>query len=721
MIELRYMHIKENINELYDYSYRYRFTRTEKADTEQRGKRQMSKDIFSPINIGNVTLKNRVVMAAMELGFCNETRGYINQHMLDFFSQHAKGGPGLIIVGGGQIDPVNYTDRDMVCVSEDDAKSGLRQLTDVIHREDCKVFLQLMHSGRYAPSAIYHGIGPVAPSPIASRLTGEVPHELTCDEIQQLIRFYADAALRAKEAGFDGIEICTNSGYLIGEFLSPLTNKRQDKYGGNLSGRMTFLCEIISAVKVSAGADFAISVRIGGSDFMPGGNTLTDAVYIAQTLEKLGVNMISVTGGWHETPVPQVTMEVPAGAFAYLGAAIHKAVSIPVAMSNRLDMKAASRIIKDDMADMAVLARAFLADPACAKKAENDQFESIRPCVGCNQGCLDNILRHKPVKCLVNASVGKEPELMEKGRLPEESAAAAKKRLLVIGAGPAGLEFARAASQRGHAVTVLEKDAEPGGQLRLAAAPPGRKDFEKFIRYLYHACIHNGVQFLFNTEANEETLTKQMEAKVFDRIILASGAHPSQPKFTVTFGANVVQAWDVLSGKADVGSSVFIIGGGAVGVETAMYLADIGTLSPEQLSFLFMNNAEAADRLRELMTKGTKRITIAEMDRKIGKDIGLTSRWGMISRLKQADVNILTNTRVEKITSDGVQVISDDGSHQFFAAETIVLATGSHPNDHLINTLRKFSDWITVIGDSSGPAKAMDAVSDAYYAAIRLD
>lgn len=679
-----------------------------------------NKNLFSPISIGNLTLKNRVIMAPMELGFCNETKGIINRQMIEFFRLRAQGGPGLIIVGGGQIDPANYTDLDMVCISDDTAMDGLKQLTDTIHQEDCKVFIQLLHSGRYAPSSLYHGIGPVAPSPAASRLTGEVPHELTVEEILQLTKLYAAASLRAKNCGFDGIELCTNSGYLIGEFLSPLTNQRTDRYGGSLKERMTFLLEIIAAVKAAVGPDFPLSIRIGGNDFMAGGNGLDDAVFIARELEKAGVNLISVTGGWHETSVPQVTMDVPPGAFSYLGAAIHRAVSVPVAMSNRLDMATAQRLIQEDLADLAAMARPFLADPDCVKKAQQENFDSIRPCLGCNQGCLDNIMRHRPAKCLVNPSVGREAELIQTGMLPECRKTSEPKTILVVGAGPAGMEFARTASARGHKVTVWESKKEPGGQLSLAAAPPGRQDFEKLTHYLYHACLQNNVRFCFETRAEKKTLTRQLKTGAFDHIVLATGARPLQPPIPADPDADVVQAWDVLAGKSETGKSVLIIGGGAVGVETALYLAQEGTISPQQLAFLLLNKAESEDRLMQLLTHGSKQITVVEMDRKVGKDIGLTSRWGMISRLKQSGAAILTNARAEEITSNGVKLTLQDGSVQHLDADTVVLAAGSRPDNHLEKELKEFADKITILGDAGGPRKAQDAVAQGYNAAIAL-
>lgn len=676
--------------------------------------------LFSPIHIGNLSLKNRVIMAPMELGFCNETKGLINPQIIEFFRLRAKGGPGLIIVGGGQIDPDNYTDLDMVCISDDTAIEGLKQLTHVIHQEDCKVFLQLMHSGRYAPSSLYHGIGPVAPSPVSSRLTGETPHELSCDEIRQLTEFYAAASLRAKNCGFDGVELCANSGYLIGEFLSPLTNQRTDRYGGDLAGRMTFLREIIADIRAAAGSDFPLGVRIGGNDFMAGGNQLEDAVYIARELEKSGVNLISITGGWHETSIPQVTMDVPPGTFSYLGAAVHQAVAVPVAVSNRLDMETAQQLVEEDIVDMAAMARPFLADPACVQKAQQGDLDSIRPCLGCNQGCLDNIMRHRPVKCLVNPSVGREAGLMQEGVMPEHLRATNPQKLLVVGAGPGGMEFARTASARGHLVTVWEAEKEPGGQLNLAAAPPGRQDFKKLVNYLYHACLQNGVRFCFETRAEKKTLARQIKTGGFDRIILATGARPVQPPVPADPDADVVQAWDILAGIARTGRSVLIIGGGAVGIETALYLAQIGTLTPQQLSFLFLNKAESEAHLTRLLTHGSKQITIAEMDHKIGKDIGITSRWGMISRLKQAGVQILTDARAEEITSGGAKLALQDGAVQHIAAETIVLAAGSRPDAHLLKELEEFSDRITVLGDAGSPGKAMDAVAQGYQAAIEL-
>lgn len=405
---------------------------------------------YEPGRIGNVEIRNRLVMGPAGFGFCDETEGRVNDKAIEFFRQRARGGVGLIDIGALQIDPTLYTNYDMLKIFDDSYIPDLRRLTDAIHAEGAKVMGQLLHQGRYCASRQYDGKIGVAPSAVFARYTGETPRELSLEECEELVRQYGLAAGRAVKAGFDAVEICTNSGYLIGQFLSPVTNLRTDKYGGaTVAERMTFLLEVVDSIRGAVGAGFPVSVRVGGNDFVPGSNTNDDAVIIASMLEKAGVNAINVTGGWHETFLPQVTMDVPYGVFSYCGKRIKDAVSIPVIQSNRMNVAAAERLIDEGVVDFVSMARPLVADPYLMRKASEGRYSEIRPCVGCNQGCLDHIMRHMPITCLVNAEVGREFENLKDGLLPTECVSESPEKILVVGAGPSGMEFARIAKCRG--------------------------------------------------------------------------------------------------------------------------------------------------------------------------------------------------------------------------------------------------------------------------------
>ena len=687
-----------------------------------------NRKLFTPIKIGNVELPNRMIMAAMETGFCNDTDSLINDKIVNYFKLRAKGHPGLIIVGGGMIDPENRATKDMINICDDTSLEGLKRLTDAIHEEGTKCFIQLLHAGAYARSSVYDGPGPVAPSPVKSNFTGEVPHELTVEEILRIEKLYGQAVDRARRAGFDGVEICTNSGYLHGQFLSAVTNKRTDKYGGDLDHRLTFLRETLAEIRSAVGDDFPVSVRLGGNDLVPGGNTLEDAVEVAKAAEQAGASMISVTGGWHEAQVPQVTPDVPAGVYFLFGRKIKEAVTIPVTQSNRMNPQLAEEIVGNGITDMITMARPFLAEPQLADKAKAEDYGSIRPCLSCNQGCLDNLMRQREIHCLVNATVGREDVLAPDGVAAEDIPAEDPSRILVVGAGVAGLEFARVAASKGHDVTIWEKSLQTGGQVNLASVPESKRTFSKIIDYLTDACLQAGVGLAMGMEASADAIAASLEDGTFDKVVIAAGAVPITPHIDTEEGANVVQAWDVLAGDAATGNKVAVIGGGAVGVETAVHLAKEGTLTPEQFTFLYKNHVESPEYLESLLYKGVKDVSLLEMTPKIGKDIGPTTKWIAMTDLKKHGVKQHKNSRVLRITGEGVyyefidpKAENPQPEERFLEADTVVLAIGAKPEDGLYGKLSsKYEGRIYNIGDSSGIGKAIDAIEAAYKLAAEI-
>lgn len=336
--------------------------------------------LLQPGYIGKMELKNRFIMGPMGHGFCDETDGYVNDRLIEFFRQRAKGGYALIDLGAVQIDPLFNTSEGILKLYDDSFIPAMKRLTDVVHKEGSKIMAQLLHQGRYANSREY-GQTAMAPSAVFSRYTGETPREMTLEECEQMVINYYNAAKRVVEAGFDAVEISTNSGYLIGQFLSPLTNLRTDKYGGNtLEERMTFMLEVIAAVRDAVGPEFPVVIRICSNDLLPGSNTNNDACKVAAAAEKAGADAIHVTGGWHEATVPQATMDVPLGTFAYFGKRIKDCVSIPVIQCNRMNIDTAARIVYEDMADFVAFARHSIAEPEMPlKKRKTKLFIKFRP------------------------------------------------------------------------------------------------------------------------------------------------------------------------------------------------------------------------------------------------------------------------------------------------------------------------------------------------------
>ena len=561
--------------------------------------------LFTPIEIGPITLKNRVVMPAMHLLYTPD--GEVTDQLVDFYVERADGGAGLIIVGGCPIDDASGMSA-MILLTEDRFIPGLARLTGAIHDRGAKIAAQLYQAGRYAFSAMIGGKQSLSASAVRSKFTGEIPKEMTKDDIKWVVGNFAQATRRAREAGFDAVEILGSAGYLICQFLSPLTNMRTDEYGGGFDNRMRFGLEVAEAVREAAGPNMAVIIRLAGNDFMPGSNTNIETAQFAVTLEAKGIDGFNVTGGWHETRVPQIPMNLPRGGYVYLAQGIKEAVNKPVIACNRINHPdLAERILREGRADLVGVARGFIADPAWAQKAQNGRADQINVCIACNQGCFDHVFTLQPINCLVNPRAGME---RERAITP----ASKSKNIMVVGGGPAGLTFARTAAERGHKVTLFEKADQLGGQINLAAVLPERREFLTMIRSAENMARENGVDIRLGQDVDASFIERENP----DVVAIATGGRPLDAPFPGGDLPHVVQAWDVLAGNVDVGRRVVICGGGAVGCEAALLLARIGTLTPEELHFLFVHQAESAETLYERCTKGIKDVTLVEMTGRIG-------------------------------------------------------------------------------------------------------
>ena len=656
--------------------------------------------LLEPIKIGSMELRNRIVMPAMHLGFCQD--GYIGDRIVNFYRERAEGGAGLIVVGGCYISP-HPAYWGMVEIGDDRFIPGHRRLAGAIREAGACAAAQLFHAGRYE-SSVFSRRQPIAPSPIPSAMTRETPREMTLEDIAEVIAQFAAAASRAKEAGYNAVEVIASAGYLISEFLSPITNRRSDEYGGSFENRCRFGEEVIKAVRQAVGPGYPVMVRLTGNEFMPGGNTNREIRQFARRLQEAGADAFNVTGGWHESRVPQITMNVPLGAYIYLAQGIKQAVEVPVAACNRInDPWLAEELLVQGRADLVGMARGLMADPELPNKVRDGRFREIRKCIGCNQGCLDNIFRGKSCTCLVNSRVGREAETVLKP-------AGFPKQVLVIGGGAAGMEAARVAASRGHQVTLWERKDRLGGQLLLAGAVPGRADLLNLVEYLKESLPVLGVRVELNKEAGPE----EVRSFAPDAVVVATGARPQNPNIPGIELGHVVDAWKVLSGRVELGRRVVIIGGGAVGCEIGLYLAQMGTIDSETVRFLLVNEAETTDTIKELATRGVKDITILEMDKTVGRGIGVSTRWVILQELARMGVKIRTGTAAQAIEKEGVIVTRPDGQTEKIPADSVVVAIGAEAENQLYQALK--SEFLTVypVGDANKPRTALEAIREGF-------
>ncbi|MBI9075772.1 MAG: FAD-dependent oxidoreductase [Desulfatibacillum sp.] len=660
----------------------------------------MKDPLFEPITINGLEVKNRICLPAMHLNMASD---FIPQdRMIAFYAERAKGGAGMIVVG---YSTVNELAGNPSCLGahSDDFIPGLKKLSRAIRENGARASIQLNHSGRYNHSLLLNGQQPVAPSAVASRLTRETPRELEYEEIKQTVKDFASAAARGVEAGFNAVEVLAGTGYLISEFLSKVTNQRTDEYGGSFDNRMRFGVEVARAVKAAVGPDFPLIFRINGNEFMPGGLRRDQLILFARRLVEQGVDGLCVNVGWHEARVPQILAEVPRGAFAYLARGIKESVDVPVIASHRInDPETARDMLSDSMCDMVAMGRALIADPYLPEKARTGKGRDIVHCVACAQGCFDKVATLAPVECLCNPLAGYEQTRCLKNT-------ATPKKIMVVGGGPAGLSAAAAAAQRGHKVSLYEQSHVLGGQLLLAGAPPGRDEFVELAQDLTRQAEIHGVDIHLGASVDAALIEKESP----DEVIVATGAIPLALPLEGADLPHVVQAWDILAGKARTGRRVVIIGGGAVGIETALFLAEKGTVSPEVLKFLLVHQAEPVEDLFDLATKGSKHVVVIEMEDAVGRDFGKSTRWAMMADVKTAGIQLRTQTKAMAITENGLRVESPEGTKDI-AADTVVLAAGSKCYNPLGSYLKEKGIPCKVVGDARAIGRAMEAIHQGF-------
>ncbi len=666
----------------------------------------MYKNLFSPITINKTEIRNRIAYPSLGTLYSHDNK--LNDRYYNFFHEKARGGAGIVTIGPVGIDELG-SGVILLSLKSDEAIPSFKKATSLIQQEGARAWIQLFHAGAYSNPMIINGKDPIAPSAVYSNYSKTIPREMSIEEIKELQEAFVNGAARAQEAGFDGVEIIGSAGYLICQFLSPEKNQRTDEYGGSFENRVRFPREVIEMTRKKLGPDFPITIRMAGNDFVPGSNTDAEMPEIARVYEKAGLDAINVTGGWHEARLPQMTPALPRSAFAYLALNIKRAVSIPVIASNRITMPGdAEKLLKDGYADMVNLGRVLIADPHWPNKARAGEADEIRPCVACLQGCMDSIMTGQAAFCVANPCAGFEGERkIVKTDTP--------KKVMVVGAGIAGMEAAVTATMAGHDVELYEKSNDIGGQMWLAGAPPHKNELLEFIRY-YRTMLN---KYRIKLNLNIEVTAEMIKEKKPEYLIIGEGAEPLIPPIQGTDDPTVSNAWDVLRDSPLLGKEVAVIGGGSVGLETALFIASKGTITPETLHFLITYEAESVERLRELMFKGTSNVTVFEMLPKAGKDVGKSTKWVLLTELDRFGITIQIGSKVESIKDGTIKFIRGEKEEEM-QFDNVVLASGSRPVQKLSKEAENLGIPFKTVGDCINPGKINDAIHGGFLAAVNI-
>ncbi len=632
--------------------------------------------LFEPIQIGKTTVKNRIFMPPLSTNLAD--KGYVTDALVEHYSNRARGGVGLIVTEVTTVEPTyTYLPGDM-SIYDDSYIPGWKKLVDAVHKYDTKILSQLFHPA-YMAFPVPGTPQLIAPSNVGPYYAKSAPRAVTVEELHVLVRQFGEAALRFKKAGGDGVEIqCAHAHGLLGGFLTPLYNKRTDEYGGDINGRLRFTLEVIREVRKQCGDDFIIDVRISGDEYSEGGLTLNDMIYVSKQLEKEGVDFLHVSGGntikrGSSMPAPG-TSPAP---HAHASEEIRKHVHIPVATVARINEPwIAEELIADGKADICMIGRANLCDSEFANKAREGRTDDIRPCIGCGR-CLTGIMFGKPIACTVNPSV-------ETNDIDE---ADVKKKVLVIGGGPAGMEAAYVAKKRGHEVVLCEKENELGGLLRLAAVPISKQELCKVIKFMARRLNNEGIDVRTGCEVTPQML--EDEFKDYE-IICSTGAKPKEIEVFKQF-KQTMTADDILSGRKFPGRKIVILGGGSVGCETADYLAPL-------VNDLFPANRD---------------VTVIEMTGSLMTGEGGAAKSRLTQRLMSKGVKLLLNAQVKKVDESTITYEQDGEEHTIKDADTLVFAVGYTPTKVEYENAH-------YIGDCGKVGNLKDAISGAYQLAKSL-
>ena len=672
-------------------------------------KQMIYKHIFEPLDLGFTTLKNRILMGSMHTGLEEEKNGI--DRIATYYAERAKGGVGLIVTGGISPNIQGWTGPFAARMSTKKHAIHHQKITEAVHKEGGKICMQILHSGRYG----YHPFS-VAPSKIKSPITPFKPFKLTQSGINRTIRDFVNCAELSKLAGYDGVEIMGSEGYLINQFIAKRTNKRTDKYGGEYENRMRLPIELVKQTREAVGTDFIIIYRLSMLDLVEGGSSWQEVVQLGKEIEKAGATIINTGIGWHEARIPTISTSVPRAAFTWVTKKMKEELSIPLITSNRINMpETAEKILAEGHADMISMARPFLADPEWVNKAESDKSDEINTCIGCNQACLDHVFEQKVASCLVNPRACHETEL---NYIPTEN----KKKIAVIGSGPAGLAASTIAAQRGHVVTLFDADKEIGGQFNMAKQIPGKEEFYETIRYFKKQIELQNVTLKLNTRVSVDDLLKSD----FDEIIIATGISPRNIKIEGIENKKVLSYIDVLKYKKPVGKRVAVIGAGGIGFDVSEYLAHEGESTSLNIDAWLkewgidktLQSRSGIEGVKPELQPSPREIFMFKRSKgKFGGNLGKTTGWIHRSTLKMKNVQFINEVSYTKIDDIGLHYTQNEEA-KILEVDSIIICAGQMPLKELYQPLFDAGKNVHVIGGADF-ASELDA-KRAINQAVRL-